>query len=300
MSITFYDQLPKEIQPVMNLFFYDIKTTECIYISLNQNTIKIYFKKIDTYNNFIFHLDNYNIKVNKYTNKRIYNIKKMSGNSVGICYKSNVSLKKTLDNIFFDDKIKLIIDNLDFIDDIDASFKDELLTKTGNLKAKWQGIIELQKQPYLNIEYLGILVDEQNELVKNSPLKQKKIRQAINYGFDRKKMMLYLRNSIGIAAESGFVPCGLPSFDSVTIKVPSTVLSLYLVLFSCFFDKLVTNLAKSFSDNILFLPLIFTLTFFVSKWVRSLWCENLLILSRSNRNGSVKCSGGMRLQKCLS
>jgi hypothetical protein len=103
MSITFYDQHPKENQPVMNLFFYDIKTTECIYISLNQNTIKI-----DTYNNFIFHLDNYNIKVNKYTNKRIYNIKKMSDDSVGICYKSNISLKKTLDNIFFDDKIKLI------------------------------------------------------------------------------------------------------------------------------------------------------------------------------------------------
>lgn len=123
---------------------------------------------------------------------------------------------------FFDSKATEFLEfqqnRLDFIDDIDASFKDELLTKTGNLKAKWQGIIELQKQPYLNIEYLGILVDEQKELVKNSPLKQKKIRQAINYGFDRKKMMLYLRNSIGIAAESGFVPCGLPSFDSVTIR----------------------------------------------------------------------------------
>lgn len=106
---------------------------------------------------------------------------------------------------------------LDFIDDIDASFKDELLTKTGYLKKKWQGKIVLQKQPYLNIEYLGILVDEQNELVKNSPLRLKKIRQAINYGFDRRKMMLYLRNSIGIPAESGFVPCGLPSFDSVNV-----------------------------------------------------------------------------------
>jgi oligopeptide transport system substrate-binding protein len=31
-------------------------------------------------------------------------------------------------------------------------------------------------------------------------------------------MMLYLRNSIGTAAESGFVPAGLPSFDSVKVK----------------------------------------------------------------------------------
>jgi peptide/nickel transport system substrate-binding protein len=49
-------------------------------------------------------------------------------------------------------------------------------------------------------------------------LKLKAIRQAINYGFDRRKMMLYLRNSIGTAAESGFVPTGLPSFDSAVVK----------------------------------------------------------------------------------
>ena len=106
---------------------------------------------------------------------------------------------------------------LDFIDDIDPSFKDEVLTKTGNLKKIWQGKIKMHKHPYLNIEYLGILVDGENELVKNSPLRLQKIRQAINYGFNRKKMMLYLRNSIGIAAESGFVPAGLPSFDSVAV-----------------------------------------------------------------------------------
>jgi len=102
---------------------------------------------------------------------------------------------------------------LDFINDIDASFKDEILTKTGNLKKVWEGKIILQKHPYLNIEYLGILVDTTNALVKSSPLRLQKIRQAINYGFDRKKMMLYLRNSIGTAAESGFVPKGLPSFN---------------------------------------------------------------------------------------
>ncbi|HEX3767221.1 MAG TPA: ABC transporter substrate-binding protein, partial [Puia sp.] len=50
--------------------------------------------------------------------------------------------------------------------------------------------------------------------VKSSPLRLLKIRQAINYGFDRRKMMMYLRNSIGTPAESGFVPPGLPSFDS--------------------------------------------------------------------------------------
>jgi peptide/nickel transport system substrate-binding protein len=103
---------------------------------------------------------------------------------------------------------------LDFVNDIDASFKDEILTKTGALKQQWHNKIILQKHSYLNTEYLGILVDSASPLVKNSPLRIKKVRQAINYGFDRRKMMMYLRNSIGRPAESGFIPAGMPSFDS--------------------------------------------------------------------------------------
>ena len=123
---------------------------------------------------------------------------------------------------FFDSKATEFLEfqqnRLDFINDIEASFKDEILTKSGNLKKEWEGKLLLQKHPYLNIEYLGILVDTNNSLVKQSPLRLKKIRQAINYGFNRRKMMLYLRNSIGTAAESGFVPTGLPSYDSNVVK----------------------------------------------------------------------------------
>lgn len=122
---------------------------------------------------------------------------------------------------FYDSKATEFLEfqqkRLDFINDIDASFKDEVLTKKGELRKEWEGKIILQKHPYLNIEYLGILFDSTNDLLKNSPLRNKKIRQAINYGIDRKKMMLYVRNSIGIAAESGFVPAGLPSFDSINV-----------------------------------------------------------------------------------
>lgn len=107
---------------------------------------------------------------------------------------------------------------LDFINDIDASFKDEVLTKKGTLRKEWQEKIQLQTHPYLNIEYFGILVDSANPLVKNSPLRLKKVRQAINYGFDRDKMVLYLRNSLGTPATAGFVPVGLPSFDSTKVK----------------------------------------------------------------------------------
>jgi len=123
---------------------------------------------------------------------------------------------------FYDSKATEFLEfrqkRLDFINDIDPSFKDEVLTKTGNLKKQWQQQLQLHKHPYLNIEYFGILFDSNNVLLKNSPLKIKKVRQAINYGINRKKMMLYLRNSIGTAAESGFVPQGLPSFDATEVK----------------------------------------------------------------------------------
>lgn len=107
---------------------------------------------------------------------------------------------------------------LDFVNDIEASFKDEVITKAGNLRPEWIGKIILQKHPYLTTEYLGILQDTTREIVKNSPLRDVRIRQAINYGFNREKMMLYIRNSIGTPATSGFVPLGFPSFDSVKVR----------------------------------------------------------------------------------
>lgn len=107
---------------------------------------------------------------------------------------------------------------LDFVNDIEASFKDEILSKTGQLKPAWAERIQLFKTPYLNTEYLGILYDTTNSLVASSPLKEKKIRQAMNHAIDRQKMMMYLRNSIGTPAESGFVPAGLPSFSMEKVK----------------------------------------------------------------------------------
>ncbi len=107
---------------------------------------------------------------------------------------------------------------LDFVNDIEASFKDEILTKTGELKKDWEGRIQLFKTPYLNTEYLGILYDTANPVLGLSPLKWRKVRQAMNHAIDRKKMMMYLRNSIGTAAESGFVPAGLPSFDTAKVR----------------------------------------------------------------------------------
>lgn len=99
--------------------------------------------------------------------------------------------------------------NIDFISGLNAGYKDELITREGKLNPKYANKFKMLTQSYLNTEYLAFLVDTALGSVKSSPLSIKKIRQAINYGFDRKKMMRYMRNNIGTPANNGFIPNGL-------------------------------------------------------------------------------------------
>lgn len=108
--------------------------------------------------------------------------------------------------------------NLDFLSGIDASYKDELISRQGSLKPKYENKFKMEKCAYLNTEYLGFVMDSTLAVMKNNPLNNILIRQAINYGFDRKKMITFLRNGIGTPGEFGIVPPGLPSFDSTNFR----------------------------------------------------------------------------------
>ena len=99
---------------------------------------------------------------------------------------------------------------LDFINSLDTSYKDELLTPTGLLQPKYKERITLLNGPYLNTEYIGIYLDGSNQALQ-SPL----IREAMNIGFDRKLMISYLRNNIGYPAKKGFIPKGLPGTSAI-------------------------------------------------------------------------------------
>jgi oligopeptide transport system substrate-binding protein len=103
---------------------------------------------------------------------------------------------------------------LHFVNGIDGSFKDLVLHKEGTLKSEYRSKFKLRKQTYLNTEYLGILMDTTQPVLNNSPLKNKLVRQAINYAIDRKKIATYFRNGIGTPATSGFIPLGMPGYDS--------------------------------------------------------------------------------------
>ncbi len=107
---------------------------------------------------------------------------------------------------------------LDYFNSVDGSYRDDILTKSGQMTAKYKGKFHLRKGPYLNTEYLGMLVDSNLAIVKSSPLKYRKVRQAINYAINRERLVKYLRNSVGIPGNSGFVPAGMPGFSAEAVE----------------------------------------------------------------------------------
>ncbi len=98
--------------------------------------------------------------------------------------------------------------NIDYVSGLDASYKDEILTANGQLRDMYANQVNMIRGPYLNTEYLGFYMDSDV-----SEIQSEYIRKAVNYGFDRDKMMIYLRNGVGIPAHGGFIPKGLPGFS---------------------------------------------------------------------------------------
>ena len=95
----------------------------------------------------------------------------------------------------------------DFMSGIDARYKDELLTRDGQLRQEYEDDIYLIREPYLNTEYLAFFLGENDTLGKERSLA---LRQAVSYSIDREKMLRYLRNGIGTPGNYGIIPVGLP------------------------------------------------------------------------------------------
>ncbi|MFT5668838.1 MAG: ABC-type transport system substrate-binding protein [Vicingaceae bacterium] len=132
----------------------------------------------------------------------------------------SISFIKDLEVTF----LKFLKLEIDYLTGLKGSYKDELLTSDGKLRQKYTEQVIFTTSPYLNTEYLGFLVDETKE-----PL-SKDIRRAINYGFERDKMLKYLRSGIGIPANQGFIPKGLPAFSEATIGYSYQPDSVYALL----------------------------------------------------------------------
>jgi peptide/nickel transport system substrate-binding protein len=114
--------------------------------------------------------------------------------------------------------MEFMMGRLDFLSGLHPVYKDELVTPGGTLNPAYAGQIKMITEPYLNTEYLGFLLDPDQEAAAGSPVLTREVRQAINVGFDRRKMMRYLRNNIGRPATAGFIPEGMPSFHPEAVK----------------------------------------------------------------------------------
>lgn len=107
----------------------------------------------------------------------------------------------------------LVKGEYDFMSGIHPAYKDELLTAQGDLNKEFQENINFQRTPFLKTDYIGILVDEEAELMSGHPLLNPKVRRAMNMAFDRQQMVRYLRNNAVVEAGHGFIPKGLPGYD---------------------------------------------------------------------------------------
>lgn len=112
---------------------------------------------------------------------------------------------------FFADKqtefLQFIQGNLDVLYDLHTSYKDELMSPTGDLLPKYHEKLAIDKSPFLITEYIAFLMDNGKE---THPY----LRKAVSCGFDRAKMLRYLRNNIGTPA-TGFIPKGLPGYTDI-------------------------------------------------------------------------------------
>jgi len=103
---------------------------------------------------------------------------------------------------------------LDWVNGVDASFKDQVLSKNGTLKKEYVGQFNLEKGTYFNTEYIGFMLDTNLLQEGTGATRNLYVRQAINYAIDRQKIITYFRNGLGKPALSGFIPYGMPGYDS--------------------------------------------------------------------------------------
>ncbi len=126
----------------------------------------------------------------------------------------NISFTKDKQSEF----MEFLLGNLEMLNGLHPSYKDELLDGNGQLRIKYKNRLRLITQDYLNTEYLGFLVDDSLETALKSPVSDKNFRKAINFGFSRSKMMRYLRNNIGTPAVHGFIPEGFANYPVNKVK----------------------------------------------------------------------------------
>ncbi|MGZ3932517.1 MAG: ABC transporter substrate-binding protein [Bacteroidia bacterium] len=157
---------------------------------------------------FVFKMWEEGTRLNMVKNEKYFE-KDEKGGQLPYLDAVSVSFVKDRETAF----MELLNGKFDMLSGADAFNINEVLDKSGNLRDVYAKKFYLQKQTFLKTDYIGILIDDKIDIVRNSPLRLKAIRKALNYAFDREKLIKFLRNNIGEAANAGFIPKGLKSYD---------------------------------------------------------------------------------------
>ena len=110
---------------------------------------------------------------------------------------------------------------LDFLSGIREGSRDLILNPDGTVRDDFKGRFRVQKVPYLNTEYIGFQLDSTSltgvQAAQGRILRDRRVRQALNYAIDKPEMLAYVLNHVGRPGLSGFVPAALPSFSQKAV-----------------------------------------------------------------------------------
>jgi len=112
----------------------------------------------------------------------------------------NISFINNPESLF----VNFLQSKIDFVSGHYPIFQEEFLTNNGDLKEKYETLYRMEKTPYLNSEFLAFNIEKCKE--EKNILAFSNTRKALNYGFDRKEMVKYLRKNMVFPAKSGIVP----------------------------------------------------------------------------------------------
>ncbi len=102
---------------------------------------------------------------------------------------------------------------LSFITGLEQITIQQIFNRKGQLNENWNKKVQLYKKPFLNTEYMAMLVRE-DMLQPSSIMRSKNLRQAINYSIDRNELAQHLKYNLVLAANKGFAPSAMPNYDS--------------------------------------------------------------------------------------
>lgn len=105
--------------------------------------------------------------------------------------------------------MEFIKGNFEYMSGIDARYKDELLNRDGSLRNKYQSSISIIREPFMNTEYVGFFIGEEEQKSTEALM----FRKAVNMAVDREKMLRFLRNNVGKPGHGGMIPFGMPGHD---------------------------------------------------------------------------------------